>query len=112
MRNDTAAVLDSTLRRSPLHAYFRRRSARSLVVLAYHGVDDPEQFGRHLAALVRRATPVSLSDVLAALRTGAALPDRSVLVTFDDGALCLCWSTAPRCSAVMASRPSRSSYRG
>jgi peptidoglycan/xylan/chitin deacetylase (PgdA/CDA1 family) len=86
MRSDTVAVLDATLRRSPLHTYFRRRSARSLVVLAYHGVDDPDQLDRHLQRLSRSADPVSLTDVLAAMDGGPALPDRSVLVTFDDGA--------------------------
>ncbi|HUR73965.1 MAG TPA: polysaccharide deacetylase family protein [Sporichthya sp.] len=78
--------VDFALRRSPLQPYYRRLTSRALVVLAYHGVDDPEQFTRHLSWIARSASPVSLADVIAAVHGGPALPERSVLVTFDDGA--------------------------
>jgi peptidoglycan/xylan/chitin deacetylase (PgdA/CDA1 family) len=76
---------DAALRRSPAQAAYRARAARHLAVLAYHGVDDPVAFERHLAHLRGRHTPVSLDDMVAALRGAAVLPPRAVLVTFDDG---------------------------
>lgn len=59
--------------------------ARSLTVLAYHGVDDPRRFEQHLRYLTTAMRPVSLDEVLAAMAGGHALPERAVLVTFDDG---------------------------
>ena len=76
---------DVALRRSPAQAVCTRRAARRLAVLAYHGVDDPEQFARQLDHVVRHAAPVSLDAVLAALSGGPPLPPHAVLVTFDDG---------------------------
>lgn len=55
-----------------------------LRVLAYHGVPDASLFARHLDLICATATPVSMSEVVAAT-SGASLPDRAVLVTFDDG---------------------------
>jgi peptidoglycan/xylan/chitin deacetylase (PgdA/CDA1 family) len=71
--------------RSPLQAAFARSAANRLAVLAYHGIDNPKQFAAHLDELRRVARPVSLDDVIDAVRNGDALPPRSVLVTFDDG---------------------------
>jgi peptidoglycan/xylan/chitin deacetylase (PgdA/CDA1 family) len=76
------------------------RFARGIPILAYHGVsstpDDALRnrrrlhvpsslFARHLEILTREWTPVALSTVVSALRTGSALDPRSVVVTFDDG---------------------------
>lgn len=77
-------AVDWALRRSPAHPVFRRRTARHLAVLGYHGIDDPARFARHLDLLGRVARPVGLDAVLAAIDGGPALPDRAVLVTFDD----------------------------
>ncbi len=76
---------DTALRRSPAHWAFRRRAARRVAVLAYHGVDSPQQFDRQLDLLQREASPVSLADVVAAHDGGTPLPPRPVLLTFDDG---------------------------
>ena len=76
---------DTVLRRSPVQRAFRGRAARRVAVLAYHGVDSPQQFGRQLDLLQRQASPVSLADVVAAYDGGPPLPARPVLLTFDDG---------------------------
>ncbi len=69
-----------------------------LPVLTYHRVaepdDDhypglisasPEAFGEQVEALARRFSFVSLETVLDRLDGGAAVPARSILLTFDDG---------------------------
>jgi peptidoglycan/xylan/chitin deacetylase (PgdA/CDA1 family) len=78
-------VLDRVLARSPAQGLMRRRSSRQLAVLAYHGIDDPDRFATQLDWLARESQPVSLDDVLAAVLHGAPLPERAVLITFDDG---------------------------
>lgn len=77
--------MDHILAVGPWRAASRRRTSHRLVVLAYHGVPDRENFGRHLDHLAATAVPVSLTDVIACARHGAPLPLGSVLVTFDDG---------------------------
>src|SRR5690242_19740091 len=71
---------------------------RRLLVLCYHGIalrDEhiwsdlfyitPEHFRAHMEILRRtRANVLGLDDALALLEAGA-LPDRSVVITFDDG---------------------------
>jgi biofilm PGA synthesis lipoprotein PgaB len=64
-------------------------------ILMYHDVLEepevffdlvPEQFEAHLQMLVENGfTPVSLDQVVQHLRTGLPLPDKPVLLTFDDG---------------------------
>jgi peptidoglycan/xylan/chitin deacetylase (PgdA/CDA1 family) len=78
------ALADTALRWSPAQPLFARRAARRLAVLGYHAVEDPERFERHLDFLARRMRPVSLEEVVTALERGRSLPDRAVLVTFDD----------------------------
>ena len=70
---------------------------RSLVVLMYHKVNDVlgnsvtvpvSLFDEQLAQLAELGyTPVSLEDVLAYYRDRVPLPERAVLITFDDGYL-------------------------
>jgi peptidoglycan/xylan/chitin deacetylase (PgdA/CDA1 family) len=69
-----------------------------LLVLCYHGISlrdehiwsdlfyiTPEHFRAHMEILRRtRANVLELDDALSRLRAGA-LPDRSVVITFDDG---------------------------
>ena len=54
-------------------------------MLAYHGIEQPEAFAAHLDYLRRHHHPVSLEEVLKTMAGGSGLPDRSVLLTFDDG---------------------------
>ncbi|QKW22574.1 polysaccharide deacetylase family protein [Kitasatospora sp. NA04385] len=77
--------VDALLRRSPLQPVFRARAARRLAVLAYHGVDDPAAFRAQMERLARTARPVGVDEVARAAEHRRPLPDRSVLVTFDDG---------------------------
>jgi peptidoglycan/xylan/chitin deacetylase (PgdA/CDA1 family) len=70
---------------------------RTLCVLMYHKVNDVDGnsvtvpvslFDEQMAQLRELGyRPVSLDDVVAHYRQGAALPDRAVLITFDDGYL-------------------------
>ena len=80
-------------------ALARRALRRRLRVLCYHGVVRDEHAGgtryrntvtrsafvRQMSSLARRDTPVDLATVIAWARGERELPDRAVLVTFDDG---------------------------
>ena len=84
-----------------LGLYHRLRNRRALTVVMLHRVlteqdprwasCDPDYtleaglLDRCLAFFVRHYNPVSVDDVLAARRDGRPLPDRALLVTFDDG---------------------------
>ena len=80
---------------------------RPIPILLYHAVTDrpsdfiapytvsPATFRRHLAAVAATgATTLTVSGMLAAL-AGGTLPERSVLVTFDDGYLDTLTAAAP-----------------
>jgi peptidoglycan/xylan/chitin deacetylase (PgdA/CDA1 family) len=79
------AVLDRVMRWSPAQPAFKRRAAQRLTVLAYHGVDDPASFRGQLGYLARTMRPVSLDQVVEAAARRGELPQRAVLITFDDG---------------------------
>jgi peptidoglycan/xylan/chitin deacetylase (PgdA/CDA1 family) len=81
----TKTALDSGLRWSPVQAAFRRRADRSLAVLAYHGIDDPDRFEQHLSFMQRHMRPIGLQDLVDAVRGRSPLPRRALLITFDDG---------------------------
>lgn len=70
-----------------------------LAVLTYHRVDEsgarphlspalhsatPETFEAHMRYLAAHRHPVAIQDVLDAFEKGTRLPERAVLVTFDD----------------------------
>lgn len=67
---------------------------QALVVLQYHHVStstpaatsvSPARFAEHMAAVKQSGYQVlSLAEVAGALRAGGALPDKAVLITFDD----------------------------
>ena len=78
------------------NSLLRRLRRHRLLVVLYHGVieapKDPlgytvhlREFGRQIEVLSRYFRPISLADLVAAAEGRATLPDRSVLVTFDDG---------------------------
>jgi peptidoglycan/xylan/chitin deacetylase (PgdA/CDA1 family) len=81
----TEALIDAALRRSPAQPLFRWKASRRLAVLAYHGVDDPKRFVKHLDHIQRTSSVVMLSEVLDAFEGRRSLPRRALLVTFDDG---------------------------
>lgn len=85
-----ATVLEPAGRRGPL----------DVAILTYHRIDTPgarpylhpglisatpDAFEAQVAELDRRANPVGLDDLRAAIRGERRLPDRPVLVTVDDG---------------------------
>jgi len=86
MNPTTRDTLDRLLARSPAQWAFHRRAGARLVVLAYHAVDDPSRFAAQLDHLVGAAAPLPLDAVVDAVRGRRALPERAVLITFDDGA--------------------------
>lgn len=72
----------------------RARSAR-VPVMMYHDIlpqklvsfdVTPEEFAAHLKAIHDKGlTPISLDQLVAHLRTGMPLPEKPILLTFDDG---------------------------
>lgn len=70
------------------------RAADHAVIIMYHRFNEQEypstnirldQFDEHLAELTSgKYTVMSLPDIVAALKTGKALPDRTVGITIDD----------------------------
>jgi peptidoglycan/xylan/chitin deacetylase (PgdA/CDA1 family) len=84
---------------SGLTRLFRFRFRNQLLVLGYHGicgerpdVSDPARvhvparlLEAQLRALLDHYQPVSLGQVFGHFATGAPLPDRPLLITFDDG---------------------------
>jgi peptidoglycan/xylan/chitin deacetylase (PgdA/CDA1 family) len=79
------ATVDAVLAHSPAQTVMRRRSAGRLAALAYHAVPDPERFAAQLDWLQRHTRPVDEALVVEAVVDGRRLPDRAVLLTFDDG---------------------------
>src|SRR5215204_6227000 len=72
-----------------------KNPSESVLILVYHRVAEvpsdpwslavtPAHFAEHLEVLRKHAAPLRLHQLARALREGA-LPDRSVVVTFDDG---------------------------
>jgi peptidoglycan/xylan/chitin deacetylase (PgdA/CDA1 family) len=74
----------------------RRWRRKQILIVVYHGVitapKDPlgycvhmDEFRWQIETLSRRFHPISLADLIACLEGRASLPDRAILVTFDDG---------------------------
>jgi peptidoglycan/xylan/chitin deacetylase (PgdA/CDA1 family)/glycosyltransferase involved in cell wall biosynthesis len=81
-----------------LFPLLRHLNRRKILVLLYHGVSHlpstsslndlhvpVEQFRRQMHWLRRKFTPISLSEMIAALEGRAPWPQRAVLVSLDDG---------------------------
>jgi peptidoglycan/xylan/chitin deacetylase (PgdA/CDA1 family) len=75
----------------------RSRAGARAAILGYHRIAEeawdpfdlclrPEWFAEHLEVLRERALPVGLGELARTLRNGE-LPERAVVVTFDDGYL-------------------------
>lgn len=77
--------LDRILYHSPLQALSHQYYSRYLTILAYHDINYPERFLQQIQYVVQKMHPVSLEDVLTAVEHKRDLPQRAVLVTFDDG---------------------------
>lgn len=69
-------------------------SIDNAVILLYHHVADdtpastsisPDSFAEHMEYLANNHTVLGLPKVIKALRDGETLPDRTVVITFDDG---------------------------
>src|SRR3954452_9898524 len=85
MKRRLSELVDDGLVRSPAQRVFERRSRDRLTVLAYHAVEDGRRFGEKLDFLLAKGTPVSIQQLLGAIRGNAPLPPRPFHVTFDDG---------------------------
>lgn len=76
---------------------FRYINRKRLLVVMYHGITTTcyappiwtqlplETFRQHMEFLRIHYVPVSLSEVVKAIRGESTLPERAVLITFDDG---------------------------
>lgn len=101
-RREIASRVLGALGLTPALGNLRSALVRDLRVLAYHRVladfdessfaFDPElvsatevEFDWQMAYVARRFRPVTCAQVAEALDGGAALPERAVMVTFDDG---------------------------
>ena len=103
-REERESIIARTLARPSYRSSARaeRLRPRALTVLCYHRIVDAHDgaagvyrqrgmaisrraFEAQMRAISRRFEPVSLGDVAVAARNERSLPERPVLVTFDDG---------------------------
>lgn len=84
---------------------WRGLAGKGAVILCYHRVAhlpesprrlwvSPEKFAEHLDYLVRSCHPISLADLVQGIQNGQ-VPDKSVVVTFDDGYADNLWNAKP-----------------
>ena len=90
-------LICDTLVLSGIDRWGRYRNRHKTLIVMYHGVasnsyDDPiwtqlptAVFQGQLRFFKNRYRPVSLSQFIQAIKGGKPLPERSVLITFDDG---------------------------
>lgn len=69
----------------PVSIFFRRLNSNKIRVLAYHDIKSPEAFERQIAYLKNYYTIISIEQLIQHIKTGAQLPPKAVLITFDDG---------------------------
>ncbi|MGH7628826.1 MAG: polysaccharide deacetylase family protein [Gemmatimonadales bacterium] len=94
MRDALEMVADLATLRYPGFVYGRELRGRELPVFILHGV-EPEAFGRLLRFLAaNRYHTLTVSELEAFVRGHSpALPDRSIVLTFDDG-MASVWTSA------------------
>lgn len=84
---------------------WRGFAGKGAIILCYHRVAhlpesprrlwvSPERFAEHLDYLVRSCHPISLADLVQGIQNGQ-VPDKSVVVTFDDGYADNLWNAKP-----------------
>ena len=93
-------ALAAVCHRSGFNAFLRRHSSPSWRILTYHRITtpadqkfplqpgmyvQPQTFAAQMKYLKSNANVISLEDLLRHLLSGAPLPDRAVVITFDDG---------------------------
>lgn len=76
------------------------RSNNKLIVLAYHRIMEfdenfpfdielisarPQQFEKQIKHISKYYSPITIEELCECHRTKSKIPDRSVLITFDDG---------------------------
>ena len=76
-------------------AFVLMRSSPGIPVLNYHQVEEkdgnpltlwPDQFEAQMAYLAEEGyTPITIDEMMDALENGAPLPEKPVIITFDDG---------------------------
>lgn len=87
------AAVGNLLVRANAFAPFRLLNRGKLPVLMYHRFSEGEEIGktsrgtfeRHLRYLTRHYSVISLSEAVSRLRDGRVLPERSAVITVDDG---------------------------
>jgi peptidoglycan/xylan/chitin deacetylase (PgdA/CDA1 family) len=83
------------LNASPLPEINPKARAAKVPVMMYHDIRPdkqvffdrtPEEFERHLQLIKQKGlTPITLDQLVVHLRTGLPLPEKPILLTFDDG---------------------------
>ena len=79
------SILDRIIDKSPAQVYFKRRVQSMVAVLAYHDIGNATCFADQMDHVCTYCHPVSVEAVCGTIRSGSPLPERAVLVTFDDG---------------------------
>jgi peptidoglycan/xylan/chitin deacetylase (PgdA/CDA1 family) len=96
LRNTVKYAVFNGLQHLGPNRFLRWLHRRQLLIVTYHSVitapKDPlgyaihvTDFEQQIATLSRYFRPISLTDLVAAVEKNKKLPDRAVLITFDDG---------------------------
>ncbi len=98
MRSHIKSLILASAKAAGMYSLVRQRNRHKLRILAYHGVDDlispvnydgfmvhPEVFRAQMEHLNAYYNVISLDDLYIIFNEGTSLPDRSVVITFDDG---------------------------